>query len=474
MIGIKATLIVSILIISISSKPIFSEEAVNLVSENQESVTSDTISNEELLKKIDSIQKENLQLREEANWLWTVIAGFLVFFMQAGFAYVEAGFSRTKNVVNILMKNLTDMSVGSIVFWLMGFSLMFGPQIWTDVGLGKIQLAESVIYSNPEQSAWGDTFFFFQMMFAATSATIVSGALAERTKFYIYVIFSLIMTGFIYPVFGSFSWAGLWGGEEYSGFLEKMGFLDFAGSTVVHSIGAWAGLAGAIVVGPRTGKFLPNGKVYPILGHNMSMATLGVFILWIGWFGFNPGSTTSIEGGAFAKIAVNTQMAAAAGGIGAMITTWIKYRKPDIGLTLNGILAGLVAITAPCDNVSIGASVVIGFISGILVVFSVLFFDWLKIDDPIGVVSVHGVCGVWGTLAVGLFNLETGLFYSGSWNQLLIQAIGCAVAFVWAFFISILIFYLLKFTFGIRVNEEEEIIGLDIYEHGNEAYPISK
>ncbi len=422
----------------------------------------------------EHLKKEIAVLRSEVDWLWTVIAGFLVFFMQAGFAYLEAGFSRTKNVVNILMKNIADMSIGSIVFWLFGFSIMFGPPFLEGIGVGIPSLAEVIIYSDPNNATWGNAFFFFQMMFAATSATIISGALAERTKFHTYLIFSLIMTGIIYPVFGSFAWAGLWGGERYSGFLEKMGFLDFAGSTVVHSIGAWAGLAGAIVVGPRIGKFLPNGKISPILGHNMGMAAMGAFILWIGWFGFNPGSTTSIAEGAFALIALNTQMAAASGAIGAMIATWIKYGKPDIGLTLNGALAGLVAITAPCDGVTIGASVCIGFISGILVVFSVLFFDWIRVDDPVGVVSVHGVCGVWGTLSCGLFNVDTGLFYSGSYNQLIVQSIGVGVAFVWGFVVSLLIFYLLKWTIGIRVDEEAEIIGLDINEHGNEAYPMSK
>jgi ammonium transporter, Amt family len=424
--------------------------------------------------EIASLKAEVETIRTETNWLWTVIAGFLVFFMQAGFSYVEAGFSRTKNVVNILMKNFSDMSMGSIAFWLFGFSIMFGKPIFDGIGFGMPSLADSVIYTDKNPEAWGNAFLFFQMMFAATAATIVSGALAERTKFSTYLVFSVIITGIIYPIFGSFAWAGLWGGDDYSGFLEEMGFLDFAGSTVVHSVGAWAGLAGAIVVGPRMGKFLPNGKVSPILGHNMAMAALGVFILWIGWFGFNPGSTTEIADGAFALIAINTQIAAAAGAMGAMIVTWIKYEKPDIGLSLNGGLAGLVAITAPCDAVSIGASLIIGLVAGVLVVFSVLFFDMIKVDDPVGVVSVHGICGVWGTLAVGIFNVEKGLLYTGSFDQLLIQAIGVGVAFVWAFFVSLIIFYLLKWTMGIRVSEEEEIMGLDIFEHGNEAYPLSK
>lgn len=420
---------------------------------------------------LESLKADVDTLRSETDWLWTCIAAFLVFFMQAGFAYVEAGFTRSKNVVNILMKNLADLSLGSIAFWLIGFSIMFGPPIFEGIGFGMPSLADSLIES---EGNWGNSFLIFQLVFAATAATIVSGAMAERTKFATYVIFSIIITAVIYPVFGSFAWGSLWGGDNYGGFLEGMGFLDFAGSTVVHSVGAWAGLAGAIVVGPRIGKFQANGKVTPILGHNMAMAALGVFILWLGWFGFNPGSTTSVGGGDFALIAINTQMAAATGAVAAMLVTWIKYKKPDIGLTLNGALAGLVAITAPCDGVSIGASVLIGMIAGVLVVFSVLMFDMIKVDDPVGAISVHGVCGAWGTLAAGLFNLESGLFYGHGFDQLITQIIGILVAFVWAFGTSYLIFFVLKLTMGLRVSEEEEIQGLDLLEHGNEGYPNSK
>lgn len=452
----------SVIAILIATTGLLADETTTAILEATESIT------------LESIKADVDTLRKETNWLWTVIAGFLVFFMQAGFAYVEAGFTRAKNVVNILMKNLVDMAAGSIAFWLVGFSIMFGPQIIESVGIGMPGLADHAINPDGKGDNWGNAFLFFQLMFAATAATIVSGAMAERTKFSTYVVFSIIMTAVIYPIFGSFAWAGLWGGDEYSGFLEKMGFLDFAGSTVVHSVGAWAGLAGAIVMGPRLGKFHPNGKVSPILGHNMAMAALGVFILWLGWFGFNPGSTTSVDGGSFALIAINTQMAAAAGAAGAMIVTWMKYRKPDIGLTLNGSLAGLVAITAPCDGVTIGASVLIGLIAGILVVFSVLMFDGLQIDDPVGAVSVHGVCGAWGTISAGLFNVETGLFYAGTFDQLITQLIGVGVAFVWAFGISWILFILMKYTMGLRVSEEEEIVGLDILEHGNEAYPVSK
>ncbi|TGL37345.1 ammonium transporter [Leptospira perdikensis] len=419
--------------------------------------------------------------KQEANWVWTCIAAFLVFFMQAGFAYVEAGFTRAKNAVNILMKNFSDLTVGAIAYWVVGFGIMFGPQVLTGFGVGVPSFAESLINTedgNMDPSKY--TFFIFQIVFAATAATIVSGAMAERTKFSAYLLFSIVITAFIYPIFGSFAWGSLFGIS--SGFLETLGlgggegvgFHDFAGSTVVHSVGAWAGLAGALVVGPRMGKFQTDGRVYPILGHNMSMAALGVFILWFGWFGFNPGSTTSIEGGSFARIAVVTHMAACAGAISAMVLTWLLFKKPEIGLTLNGGLAGLVAITAPCDVVSITGAVCIGAVAGVLVIVSVLFLDKIKIDDPVGAVSVHGVCGAWGTLAVGLFSLDTGLFSGAGFAQFAAQAIGVVTAFLWAFPTSFAVFYIIKKTIGLRVSEEEELLGLDILEHGNEAYPVSK
>jgi Amt family ammonium transporter len=439
---------------------------------------------------IESLQDRLTQLEAkqdaaalEADWVWTCIAAFLVFFMQAGFAYVEAGFTRAKNAVNILMKNFSDLTVGALAYWLIGFSIMFGPPIFAGFGIGFPGLAEGLLNTSTGEIDPGNyTFFMFQIVFAATAATIVSGAMAERTKFAAYLIFSVIITGFIYPMFGSLAWGGLFG---KAGFLETLNigasstseganFLDFAGSTVVHSIGAWAGLAGAIVVGPRLGKFQSDGRVFPILGHNMSMAAIGVFILWFGWFGFNPGSTTSIKGGSFAQIAVVTHMAACAGAISAMVLTWFLFKKPEIGLTLNGGLAGLVAITAPCDNVSITGAVCIGLVAGLLVVGSVLIFDKIKIDDPVGAVSVHGVCGAWGTLAVGLFNLKSGIFYGGDFSQLIAQTIGVGLAFLWSFGISLVFFFLIKVTFGLRVSEEEEILGLDILEHGNEAYPVSK
>ncbi|RHX87017.1 ammonium transporter [Leptospira stimsonii] len=425
---------------------------------------------------IKAVSDELATLRSETNWLWTCIAAFLVFFMQAGFAYVEAGFTRAKNVVNILMKNFIDFCFGSIFFWLIGFSIMFGPQIFPGFGIGIPGLADSLIVKEGSPDKWGFAFLIFQMVFAATAATIVSGAMAERTKFVSYIIFSALITAFIYPMFGSLAWAGLWGLGK--GYLEQMGFIDFAGSTVVHSVGGWAGLAGALILGPRIGKY-QDGKLFPILGHNMSMAALGVFILWFGWFGFNPGSTTSVSGGNFAVIAVTTNMSAAAGALSAMIVTWIMFKKPDIGLSLNGALAGLVAITSPCANVSISSAVIIGLVAGILVVLSVLFFDRIHIDDPVGAVSVHGVCGAWGTLAAGLFAQEAyggvnGLFFGGELSVVLVQLTGIGIAFVWSFGASSIIFLALKYTVGLRVSEDEEITGLDILEHGNEAYPISK
>lgn len=428
-------------------------------------------------KEMDILKKEQSTLRSEADWLWTCIAAFLVFFMQAGFSLVEAGFTREKNTVNILMKNLTDFTIGSIFFWLIGFSIMFGPHMMDGIGLGSFSIADSLINVDGKPDAGKYAFFIFQLVFAATAATIVSGAVAERMKFPSYAIFSLIITAIIYPVFGSFSWASLF--NEKKGFLEVLGFVDFAGSTVVHSIGAWSGLAGAIVLGPRIGKYQEGGVVQPILGHNMTLATLGVFILWLGWFGFNPGSTTSLGGGSFAIIAVTTNAAAAAGLAGAMITSWIIFRKPDISMSLNGALAGLVAITAGCANVSIGGALVIGFVAGVLVLFSVLFFDKMKIDDPVGAISVHGVCGAWGTLAVGLFASPNfgdakGLFYGGGFSLLGTQIVGILVAFFWAFTASYIVFVILKKTIGVRVSEEEEISGLDVLEHGNEAYPVSK
>ena len=397
-------------------------------------------------------------VQDHANYLWTLIAAALVFFMQAGFAMVEAGFTRAKSAVNIMMKNLMDFSMGSIAFWAIGFGLMFGTTTTGWFGTTDFFLSG---WEGPDGDPWVLAFWMFQCVFAATAATIVSGAMAERTKFTGYLVYSVCVCAFIYPVFGSWAWGSLLNGN---GWLEGIGFIDFAGSTVVHSVGGWAALAGAIVLGPRLGKYGPKGEVRAIPGHNIPMAALGVFILWLGWFGFNPGSTTTADK-SIAMIFVNTNLAAAAGSILAMITSWIMFKKPDIGMSLNGALAGLVGITAGCANVSPTSSIIIGIVSGILVVISVYAIDRMHIDDPVGAVSVHGVCGAWGTLAAGLFNM------GGTTGKIIMtQLIGIGAAFVWAFGVAFIVFTIIKMTIGLRVSEEEEREGVDIGEHGATAY----
>ncbi len=395
-----------------------------------------------------------------ADVLWTCLAAFLVFFMQPGFAMVESGFTRAKNAVNILMKNLMDFSVGTIAFFVLGFGLMFGR---SNGVFGTTLFALSGL----GDSTWEYSFLIFQTVFAATAATIVSGAMAERTKFTAYLAYSFVITLFIYPVFGSWAWGGLLQG---GGWLENMGFMDFAGSTVVHSVGGWLALAGAVVLGARIGKYSPDGRPRAIMGHNLPLAALGVFILWFGWFGFNAGSTTAV-GPDIGYIAVTTNIAAAAGAVVAMFTAWAMFGKPDASMALNGALAGLVGITAGCDGVSPLGALFIGAVAGALVVLSVTAIDRvLKVDDPVGAVSVHGVCGAWGTLAVGLFNTEAGLFYGGGVAQLGVQALGVVVAFGWAFGLGLVLFFALSKTIGLRVSREEEFRGLDIGEHGMEAY----
>jgi Amt family ammonium transporter len=401
------------------------------------------------------------ELQTNLNIVWTCIAAFLVFFMQAGFAMVETGFTRAKNAVNIIMKNLMDFSVGTIAFFFVGFGLMFGE---TNGLFGTTLFGMSGVEPG---SDWNWTFLIFQTVFAATAATIVSGAMAERTKFVSYLVYSFFISLLIYPIFGSWAWGSLLNGN---GWLEGMGFLDFAGSTVVHSVGGWLALAGAIILGPRLGKYGLDGKPKAILGHNIPLAALGVFILWFGWFGFNPGSTTTGDG-SIGYIAVTTNIAAAAGAVMALFASWILLKKPDGSMALNGALAGLVSITAPCDGVSPIGALLIGSVGGVLVVLSVLFIDHiLKIDDPVGAVSVHGVCGAWGTLSAGFFNMETGLFYGGGIHQLFVQAVGVVTAFTWAFGLGLLLFWILSKTIGLRVSAEEEMKGLDIGEHGMEAY----
>jgi len=410
-----------------------------------------------------------------ANILWTLLAGVLVFFMQAGFACVEAGFTRAKSAGNIIMKNFLDFGVGQILFLFIGFGLMFGKDIAGFIGSGGFGLDLVLDYENFDTSGWDITFWFFQSVFAGTAATIVSGGMAERTKFSSYILVSALVTAVIYPISGHWAWGSLVG-EESGGWLGNMGFLDFAGSTVVHSCGGWIALAGALVLGPRLGKYGPGGEARAIPGHNIPLGALGVFILWFGWFGFNPGSTTAVNN-TIGLIAANTSLAACGGILGALSTSWFRYGKPDMSMTMNGCLAGLVAITAPCYNVSPTASVIIGLVGGVLVVLSIEFIDKiLKIDDPVGAVSVHGVCGAWGTLSAGLFAMPglsggtAGLFYGGGLEQLGVQAIGVAAMFVWAFGMGLILMFLIKALFGLRVHEEEEIKGLDITEHGSEAY----
>lgn len=396
-------------------------------------------------------------VQNNLNFVWTMIAGFMVFIMQAGFAMVEVGFTRAKNACNILMKNLMDFSVGAIAFWAVGFGLMFGA---TNGFFGTTDFFFSGASGDGE--AWNYAFWLFQVVFAATAATIISGAVAERTKFSAYLAYSALVSAFVYPVFGSWAWGSLYNG---GGWLEGLGFIDFAGSTVVHSMGGWLALAGAIVVGPRLGKYDKSGRVKPIPGHNIPLAALGVFILWFGWYGFNPGSTT-VGDTSIALIAVTTTLAAAAGATMAMLATWLKYGKSDIGMTMNGALAGLVGITAGCANVTPLSAVIIGAVAGVLVLFSVLFFDRIKVDDPVGAVSVHGVCGAWGTLAAGLFD-SAGF----SLKTVAVQLTGIGACFLWAFGIGLIMFKLIDLVIGMRVSREEEMAGLDYTEHGASAYP---
>ena len=419
----------------------------------------------------DAIEAVKEELQLNINVVWTCIAAFLVFFMQAGFAMVEAGFTQAKNAVNILMKNLMDFSIGTIAFFLVGFGLMFGA---TNGFFGTTDFAIKNVLG--DGAHWNYTFLIFQTVFAGTAATIVSGAMAGRTKFKSYLVYSVFICAFIYPIFGSWAWGSLLNGN---GWLEKLGFCDFAGSSVVHSVGGWLALSGAIMLGPRFGKYGPDRKPKAILGHSIPLAALGVFILWFGWFGFNPGSTT-VGNGEIGRVAVTTNLAAAAGAVMAMIISWLKGKKPDASMSLNGALAGLVAITAPCYTVTPMGALAIGAIAGTLVVLSVLFIDEvLKIDDPVGAVSVHGVCGAFGTLACGLFNAEgvigiaeesTGLLYGGGFGQLGIQAVGVGACFAWAFTLGIIMFTIIKKTIGLRTSVEEELKGLDIGEHGMEAY----
>jgi Amt family ammonium transporter len=418
--------------------------------------------------------------------LWVMIAAFLVFFMNLGFALVESGFCRAKNTVNILFKNFVVFAVSSMAFLFLGFGLMFGDGNPV-VGLSGLLFASRADNSPATGDAYKGVYhalnwtgvpfwakFFFQLVFAGTAATIVSGAVAERIKFKSFLVFTLFMVGVIYPVGGHLIWGGGW--------LAGKGFLDFAGSTVVHSVGGWAALAGVIVLGPRMGKFGPGGKVNAIPGHNMTSAAIGVLVLWFGWFGFNPGSTMAADGASIAHVATTTNVAAAAATVSSMIAAWLFLGKPDFGMTLNGCLAGLVAITAPCAFVSVPSSLVIGLAAGVLVVLAVFFFDRMGIDDPVGATAVHLANGVFGTIALGLFAdpgvcpaaaaAKKGLFLGGGMSQLGPQLLGVGLIAACVFILSLGFWYVTKaVTGGIRVSEEEEVEGLDYFEHGNSAYP---
>ncbi|MBI2067481.1 MAG: ammonium transporter [Deltaproteobacteria bacterium] len=421
-------------------------------------------------------------LKIAADTVWTLITAFLVFWMNAGFALVESGFCQQKNCVNILAKNFIVFAVSSVAYWILGYGLMFGDGngFLGQQGLWFLGGADnSPATGEAYQGVYGSlnwtgvpllVKFFFQLVFAGTAATIVSGAVAERIKFVSFILFSFIIVAILYPITGHWIWGGGW--------LVKKGFFDFAGSTVVHSVGGWAALMGVLFLGPRIGKYR-NGKVYPVPGHNMSTATLGCLILWLGWFGFNPGSTMAADWAHIGHIAVTTNMAGAMATLSATVTAWIILGKPDLGMILNGTLAGLVAVTAPCAFVSVGSSVVIGLIAGILVVLAVIFFDKIRVDDPVGALSVHLVNGVWGTIAVGLFaekeitanTVKDGLFFGGGTDQLIAQLTGVLGVALFTVVASAVAWLLIKLTVGLRVSEEEELEGLDFGEHGNRAYP---
>ena len=398
------------------------------------------------------------------NNTWMLVATFLVFIMHLGFACLEAGLTRAKNTVNILFKNTSIIALGLLTYALCGFNLMYPGEFAGFLGGGVFGFAgfgvdpgdagQTIAYADGAYTYWTD--FIFQAMFAATAATIISGAVAERVKLLPFLLVTTVYVAIIYPIAGSWKWGGGW--------LDAKGFYDFAGSTLVHSVGGWGALAGVIVLGPRLGKYV-GGKTKGIAGHSMPLATIGVFLLWLGWFGFNGGSVLSADPNLLSLVFVTTSLSAASGVIGAMVTTWIVQKKPDLSMILNGSLAGLVGITASADSVTVMSAVIIGAIAGVLVVGSVLAFDKVKLDDPVGALSVHLVCGIWGTLAVGIF----GNFDEGT-GELMTQIIGIIAYGAFCFPAALLLFTAAKFTIGIRVSEKEEIGGLDIGEHGMEAY----
>ena len=417
-----------------------------------------------LFSNIPLIIQDTASVEGDMGMLWMLLSGILVFFMQAGFTLVESGMTASKNAVNIAMKNMLDICVGTLTYWLVGYSLMYG-----DTSNGWF------FWSGLFQGDGAD--LFFQTMFAATAATIVSGAIAGRTKFSTYAIFTVVMTAIIYPIAGGWEWNGGWLNDT-DGYFFKAEFIDFAGSSIVHGVGGFAALVGAYMVGPRIGKYV-DGKVMPIAGHNLTFATLGVFILWLGWFGFNGGSQLAWGGddaiGA-SQVVVSTNIAAAAGALGALLTTWIYLGKPNLSHTLNGCLAGLVSITAGCGNMTELGAMFAGLIGGIIVVFSIEFVEKkLKVDDAIGAFSVHGVAGFWGTIVIGMWGVDSdgpiGFLNGGSADQFLVQLTGALSYAIWAVVLSFVVFGILKATLGLRVSEKEEIEGLSLSEHGDLPYP---
>ena len=401
--------------------------------------------------------------------VWVLVAAFLVFFMQAGFGMVEAGFIRAKNTCNILTKNFLDYCVASIMFLLVGYAFMFGK------GGGLIGLSGFGLPADAPNPSGVPlyAFWLFQAAFCGAAATIVAGGMAERMKFPAYLVYTVFISGLVYPIIGHWVWSS-------DGWLAAKGFADFAGSTVVHATGGWAAFIGAYLVGPRIGKYVSNGQerhVAAIPGHSIPLAALGVFVLWFGWFGFNPGSTLSVgDGSAIGRVAINTNLSAATGAIVAMVTVWLLYGKPDLSMTMNGALAGLVAITASCAFVSPAASLAIGAVGGVVVVLGVALLDRIGVDDPVGAVAVHGMNGIWGTLAVGLWGQKAlgvardGLFAGGGLAQLGVQALGTCCVTLFAVGSMGLVFLVIKKTLGLRVSKDEELRGLDIGEHGMEAY----
>ncbi|HAZ49708.1 MAG TPA: ammonium transporter [Cyanobacteria bacterium UBA11371] len=439
---------------------------------------------------LESVAQAQRDLKVGLDTMWVMVAGMLVFFMNAGFCMLETGLCRQKNAVNVLAKNLIVFGLSTIAYWVIGFGLMFSDGnnfFGTSGGFFLIGADNSPATGAAYQGIFSAlnwtgvpllAKFFFQLVFAGTAATIVSGAVAERIKFVDFLIFSVLLVGIAYPITGHWIWGGGW--------LQDMGFWDFAGSTVVHSVGGWAALMGAAFLGPRLGKY-QNGESVAMPGHNMSIATLGCLILWLGWFGFNPGSTMAVDPGAIAHIAITTNTAAAFGAVASTVAAWLYLGKPDLSMIINGVLAGLVGVTASCAWVSVGNSAIIGIVAGTLVVFAVTFVDRLKIDDPVGAIAVHLVCGVWGTLAVGLFAVGPGgypwmvgldgkpvgphgLFAGGGFTSLIPQIIGILSVGGMTVLLSSIFWLVLKSTLGIRVSPEEEFVGLDVGEHGMEAY----